>query len=148
MPRTLAELFKEIARRASEFESPVLAHLCRMAQLEAVRSDIALDWDWDAKSDVKSDAGKSEAGGVSAPAPAGNISISAKPYQVWTRKGTGSYSVLVPNAKAALAAVSELSGRGHLEAVIRDMDGNVVDPEVLQVIVDLEANPTIRLVPR
>jgi hypothetical protein len=152
MPRTLAELFKEIARRASEFESPVLAHLCRMAQLEAVRSDIALDWDWDAKSDAKSnaksDAGKPASGGASEPAPAGNISITAKPYQVWTRKGTGSYSVLVPNAKAALAAVSELSGRGHLEVVIRDMDGNAVDPQVLQVIVDLEANPTIRLVPR
>ena len=54
--------------------------------------------------------------------------LPAKPYQVWTRKGTGSYSVLVPNAKAALAAVSELS-------------------EVIGV-VDLEANPTLRLVRR
>src|SRR6201999_319 len=95
MPRTLAELFKEIARRASDFESPVLAHLCRMAQLEAVRSDIGLDWDWGAKSDAATAA----TNGAPEPGSAENISLTAKPYQVWTKKGTGSYSVLVPNAK-------------------------------------------------
>jgi hypothetical protein len=143
LPRTLAELFREIARQASEFESPVLAHLCRMAALEAAHSKIALDWDWYAT------------GNTATPAPGspeqvmGNSSPSnSKPYQVWSKKGTGSYTVLVPNAKAALATASELSGRGHLEIVVKDMDGNVVDPEVLQVIVDLEANPTIRLLVR
>jgi hypothetical protein len=145
MPRTLAELFKEIARRASESESSVLAHLCRMAALEAAHSDIALDWDWD---HADNEAGRPVANKVAEPVSVENNSATAKPYQVWTRKGTGSYSVLVPNAKAALAAFGELSGRGHLEVIIKDMDGNAVEVEVLQMIVDLESNPTIRLVSR
>jgi hypothetical protein len=145
MPRTLTELFKEIARRASESDAPVLAHLCRMAALEALHSGLALDWEWEG---AENGAAKPASTGATDVSQAENSSVTAKPYQVWTRKGTGSYSVLVPNAKAALAAVGDLSGRGHLEVVIRDMDGNAVDPEVLQVIVDLEANPTIRLVSR
>jgi hypothetical protein len=144
MPRTLSELLKEIARQASESDETVLADLCRMAALEAAHTDIGLNWDWDAAKGSRQPDEMSERFTVCPQ----ESSVTAKPYQVWTRKGTGSYSVLVPNAKAALAAVNELSGRGHLGVFIKDMDGKDVDLEILQVIVDLEANPTLRLVRR
>ena len=146
MQRTLAELFKEIARQAAEFDAPILEHLCLMAAVEAAHSDIAFGWDWHAGREAASPGPVPDA--PSEQAFRQNTSVTAKPYRVWTRKGTGSYSVFVPNAKAALAAAEDFSGRGHLEVFIKDMDGNTVDPEVLQVIVDIEANPTIRLVPR
>jgi hypothetical protein len=117
-----------------------------MAALEAAHTDIGLDWDWDAANGSRQpDAHEMPDRLTLRPQ---ESSVTAKPYQVWTRKGTGSYSVLVPNAKAALAAVNELSGRGHLGVFIKDMDGKDVDLEMLQVIVDLEANPTLRLVRR
>ena len=146
MPRTLSELFKEIARQASESGETVLAGLCRMAALEAVHTGIALDWDWETGDEPAVPAAKERA---NRPAiVSSNSSVTAKPYQVWTRRGTGSYSVLVPTAKAALAAADELSGRGHREIFIKDMDGNDVDLDVLQMIVDMESNPAIRLVRR
>src|ERR1700761_142431 len=133
MQRTLAELFKEIARQAAEFDAPILEHLCLMAAVEATQSDIAFDWNWQTSPQPAS---AGQGADVPEPAPQ-NTSVTARPYQVWTRKGTGSYSVFVPNAKAALAAVGEFSGRGHLEVFIKDLEGNTVDPEVLQVIVDI-----------
>ena len=70
------------------------------------------------------------------------------PYQVWTRSGTGSFAVIVPNAKTALATVEELSEHGHLDIFIRDIDGNTIELEVLKAMVDMESNPAMRLVPR
>ncbi len=126
----------EIANRAMQFDQTVLADLCRMAALEAADKDIPLGWDWVA----------AKANGT--PEPSKDPSVTAIPYQVWSKRGTGSYSMLVPNAKAALAAVAELSSRGHFDTLIKDMDGNDVDPDVLQAIIEMEANPTIRLAPR
>jgi hypothetical protein len=142
MPRTLAELLTEIAQKALESNEAVLAHLCRMAALEANRSNLVLRWEW------KTPAYRPADGDDVSPHPTPrNGPATAKPYQVWAKKGTGSYSVLAPNAKAALAAM-ELLSRDHLDVAIKDMDGNSVDSRVLQVMVDLEENPTIRLVPR
>lgn len=146
MSKSLSELFKEIARQASESDETVLADLCRMAALEAAHADIALDWDWEVGNELAPSAsnGASSRAAISS----SRSSVTEKPYQVWTRRGTGSYTVLVPNAKAALAAVEELSGRGHQAVFIKDMEGKDVDPEVLQAIVDMESNPNIRLVRR
>jgi hypothetical protein len=119
MPKPISELFKEIASQATERDEPVLALLCRMAALEAVRVDLSLDWNWDV---------------ADKPAPLTPIPNEAppttlseaigKPYQVWTRSGTGNFSVIVPNAKAALAMVVQLSGGNHASILIKDMDGN------------------------
>jgi hypothetical protein len=70
------------------------------------------------------------------------------PYQVWTRSGTGSFAVIVPTAQTAVATVEELSEHGHSDVLVKDMDGNGVELEVLKAIVDMEANPTLKLVPR
>jgi PAS domain-containing protein len=61
MARTLSDLLQEIASRASLYEEPVLAHLCRMAALEADRASVPLQgiahnvigfWDWDVANDL------------------------------------------------------------------------------------------------
>jgi PAS domain-containing protein len=61
MPRDLSELFAEIARQASHFDEPVLAYLCRMAALEASKTNVPLAqreqkiigiWDWDVPNDL------------------------------------------------------------------------------------------------
>ena len=70
------------------------------------------------------------------------------PYQVWTRSGTGSFAVIVPTPKIALATVEELSADGHSDVFIKDLDGNDVELEVLKAMADMEANPALRLVPR
>ena len=70
------------------------------------------------------------------------------PYQVWTRSCTGSFAVIVPTAQTAVATVEELSEHGHSDVLVKDMDGNGVELEVLKAIVDMEANPTLKLVPR
>ncbi len=102
MPKPISELFKEIASQATERDEPMPALLCRMAALEAVRVDLSLDWNWDV---------------ADKPAPLTPIPNESppttlseaigKPYQVWTRSGTGNFSVIVPNAKAALAMVKK-----------------------------------------
>ena len=60
MARTLSELLQEIAGQASLYEEPVLAHLCRMAALEADRTIVPVQrighniigfWDWDVAND-------------------------------------------------------------------------------------------------
>jgi hypothetical protein len=119
MSTTLADILSEIAQQASVMDDPVLALLCRMAAKQASKAVAQ-------KKNVSDD----------------------KPYQVWSRRGTANYSIMVAGAKAALTAFTELSGDGHKYLVIKDFDGNEIDIEVLKVIVDLEANPTIRLVPR
>jgi hypothetical protein len=140
MPKDLTDLLTEIATEASNGGEPLLAHLCRMAALQSARSNLSLNWALDVSTAPSDNQPEGEA-----PSPA---DAAAKPYQVWTRKGTGSYSVMVSSAKAALAVVVELSGQGHLGIVVKDMDGNEVDLEVIKVIVDLEANPVLRLVRR
>jgi len=61
MARTLSELLKEIAGQASLYEEPVLAHLCRMAALEADHTVVPVQrighnvigfWDWDVAKDI------------------------------------------------------------------------------------------------
>jgi hypothetical protein len=146
MPRSLSELLLEIAGQVSKFDEPVLAHLCRMAALEAMYANISLDWEWDATDDAARPPPTADAPSDQATAQSRHRPV--KPYQVWSRRSTGSYSVIVPNAKTALATVVELSAGGHSDISIRDMDGNEVELEVLRVIVEMEDNPTIRLVPR
>jgi PAS domain-containing protein len=60
MSRDLSRLFAEIAQDATEFSEPVLAHLCRMASLEASTTEVPLQhrqqkiigiWDWDVPND-------------------------------------------------------------------------------------------------
>jgi PAS domain-containing protein len=60
MARDLSELFTEIAEQASEFDEPILTHLCRMAALEASKTVVPLQhhqpkvigiWDWDVPND-------------------------------------------------------------------------------------------------
>ncbi len=144
MARSLSTLFKEIARQASELDEPFLAQLCRMAALEAARPGVILEWEWDvADDDLPSDRVSNVASIFSESA-----KRSAKPYLVWSRSASGNHSVLAPSAKAALAAVTELSDKGQSDIVVKDMDGNHVELEVLQFRVDLESNPSIRLVPR
>jgi hypothetical protein len=70
------------------------------------------------------------------------------PYQVWTRSGTGSFAVIVPNAKTALATVEELSEAGHVEIFVKDIEGGEIGLDVLKAMVDMETNATISLVPR
>jgi hypothetical protein len=146
MPRPISELFKEIASRASEIDEPVLALLCRMAALEAARMNLSLSWNWNAADNAPPLTVVSNRPPRRAPTTLGEAI--AKPYQVWTRSGTGMYSVIVPNAKAALATVVQLSGGDHEDVSIKDMDGNEIELEVLKVMVEMEANPTFRLVPR
>jgi PAS domain-containing protein len=62
MRSKLADLFNAIAANATTFAQPVLAHLCRMAAIEAEnaalpwadapRLSIAGIWDWDVTNDV------------------------------------------------------------------------------------------------
>ena len=61
MATSLHELFESIANQATLFEEPVLAHLCRMAALEAGESAIPMRaptsqiigiWDWDVVNDL------------------------------------------------------------------------------------------------
>jgi PAS domain-containing protein len=61
MARSLSELFAEIAQQASYFSEPVLAHLCRMAALEAGKTAVPFSrkeqkiigiWDWDVPNDL------------------------------------------------------------------------------------------------
>ena len=66
--------------------------------------------------------------------------------RVWTRSGTGIYSVIVPNAKAALATAVQLSST-HETISIKDMDGNEVELEVLKAMVEMEGS-AFHLVPR
>jgi hypothetical protein len=146
MPKALSELFKDIASQASELDEPILALLCRMAALEAAHMDLSLNWNWNVTDN--SAALTVIPNESSELAPATLTEAIAKPYQVWTRSGTGIYSVIVPNAKAALATVVQLSGGNHGDIAIKDMDGNDIDLEVLKVMVEMEASPTFRLVPR
>jgi hypothetical protein len=143
MPRPISELFKEIASQATERDEPVLALLCRMAALESVHVDVSLDWNWDV-------ADKPAPLKV-IPSEAPQITLGeaiAKPYQVWTRSGTGIYSVIVPNAKAALAMVVQLFGGNHAGILVKDMDGREIEIDVLKAMVEMEASPSLRLVPR
>jgi hypothetical protein len=55
---------------------------------------------------------------------------------------------MVPNAKEALATIVQLSGRGHKDISIKDMDGREIELAVLKMMVELEANPTLQLVSR
>jgi PAS domain-containing protein len=61
MADTLTELFAEIAARATLFDEPILAQLCRMAAIEADQKPITLQsvtptlvgiWDWDVANDL------------------------------------------------------------------------------------------------
>jgi hypothetical protein len=146
MPRLLSELFKEIASQASDFDEPILAQLCRMAALESAHTKILLDWDWDTINSSGLSLITTEKP-LSQILPAPNVR-QAKPYLVRTRKGTGLYSVITADAKSALAKVVELSAAGHSDVVIRDMDGNEIELEVLKFVVEMEANPTLQLVPK
>lgn len=143
MPRPISELFKEIATQAAERDEQVLALLCRMAALESVHMDLSLNWNWD----VVDKAAPLTAVPNEAPPTTLSEAI-AKPYQVWTRSGTGIYSVIVPNARAALAMVVQLSGGKHASILIKDMDGKKIELDVLKAMVELEASPSLRLVPR
>ncbi len=72
----------------------------------------------------------------------------AMPYQVWTRSGTGSFAVIVPSPQTALATVEELSEHGHSDVLVKDMDGNGIELDVLKAIADMEVSRAISLVPR
>ncbi len=50
--------------------------------------------------------------------------------------------MIVPTAQTAVATVEELSEHGHSDVLVKDMDGNGVELEVLKAIVDMEANPS------
>ena len=61
MAVTLTDLLAQIADQASRYHEPVLAHICKMAALEARGKDIPVPlpgmtiigmWDWDAVNDV------------------------------------------------------------------------------------------------
>jgi len=61
MAVTLTDLLAQIADQASRYHEPVLAHICKMAALEAQGKDIPVPlpgmtiigmWDWDAVNDV------------------------------------------------------------------------------------------------
>jgi PAS domain-containing protein len=61
MAATLTDLLDQISSQASRYHEPVLAHICRMAALEARGKDIPVPltsmtiigmWDWDAVNDV------------------------------------------------------------------------------------------------
>lgn len=62
MRSKLADLFRDIAANATTFAEPVLAHLCRMAAIEAEHASIAWNprpklgiagiWDWDITNDL------------------------------------------------------------------------------------------------
>jgi len=61
MAATLTELLDRISEQARRFHEPVLAHICRVAALEAQGKDIPVPltgmtiigmWDWDAVNDV------------------------------------------------------------------------------------------------
>src|ERR1700753_721858 len=93
MPRTLSELLREIASQALTLDEPILAHLCRMAALEAAGKDWRLSWEWETAGSVAPKA-------VSSGLPTDAQGPTAKPYQVWSKRGTGTYSVMAPNAKA------------------------------------------------
>jgi hypothetical protein len=147
MPRSLAELFTEIAKRASEANEPILADLCRMAALVGTKIDIPLDWDWDSP-DVNGIQHAALLERCDEVATATSGAAAAKTYQVWSRRGTGMYSVTVAGAKGALATFEELSAARHSDISVRDMEGNEIEIEVIRVIVAMEANPSIRLVPR
>jgi hypothetical protein len=144
MSKAISELFKEVAGMASDLDEPVLALLCRMAALEAAHMDLSLKWNWNATDPAPGTAIPDE---LLNPAPTTLSEAVAKPYQVWTRSGTGIYSVIVPNAKSALATAVQLSGK-HENIAIKDMDGNEVDLEVLRAMVDMEGSAAFRLVPR
>jgi hypothetical protein len=76
------------------------------------------------------------------------IFLCAMPYQVWTRSGTGSFAVIVPSPQTALATVEELSAHGHSDVLVKDMDGNGIELDVLKAIADMEVSRAISLVPR
>jgi PAS domain-containing protein len=62
MRSKLAELFNDIAANATSFAEPVLAHLCRMAAIEAEKASVSWMpspkigivgiWDWDITNDL------------------------------------------------------------------------------------------------
>jgi PAS fold len=62
MKSRLADLFSEIADKATSFGEPILGHLCRMAAIEAQNASIswspiagpsiACVWDWDVPNDL------------------------------------------------------------------------------------------------
>jgi PAS domain-containing protein len=61
MSDTLTELFAEIAAQATAFDEPVLAHLCRLAALQATGASVPFQresrkligiWDWNVAEDV------------------------------------------------------------------------------------------------
>jgi PAS domain-containing protein len=61
MAITLADIFLQLANHAASFGEPVLAHICKMAALEAQDKSIPVPlsnmsivgmWDWDAVNDV------------------------------------------------------------------------------------------------
>jgi hypothetical protein len=144
MSKAISELFKEVASMASDLDEPVLALLCRMAALEAAHMDLSLKWNWNT---TEREPETAIPDGLANPASTTLSEAIAKPYQVWTRSGTGIYSVIVPNAKAALATAVQLSSK-HENISIKDMDGNEVELEVLRAMVDLEGSRAFQPVPR
>jgi PAS domain-containing protein len=61
MAPTLVDLFRQIAQQAALYNAPFLAHICRMAAVEAHGKDIPVPlasmtivgmWDWDAVNDI------------------------------------------------------------------------------------------------
>jgi hypothetical protein len=115
-----------------------------MAALEAVRTNFSLQWSWDIDNNASDTTDTLE----KLHSLDSLKEALAKPYQVWTKSQTGTYSIIAPNARAALATIEELSAAKHTDISVRDMDGNEVDIRVLQAMIDLEASRILRLVPR